>query len=54
MSDGGRTLFAPCTGTQHRWIVGKLVNDVVRSGVRIVAAKSNLEVSIVDVKKFLM
>ena len=22
------TLFAPFTGTQHRWIVGKLVNDV--------------------------
>ena len=24
----------PCKGTQHRWIVGKLVNDVIMGGVQ--------------------
>ena len=24
----------PCKGTQHRWIIGKLVNDVIMSGAR--------------------
>ena len=24
----------PCKGTRHRWIIGKLVNDVIMSGVQ--------------------
>ena len=24
----------PCKGTQHRWIIGKLVNEVIMSGVQ--------------------
>ena len=26
------THLVPCKGTQHRWIIGKLVNDVIMSG----------------------
>ena len=44
----------PCKGTQHRWIVGKLVNDVIMSGVQILVVKSDQQVSIVDVKNSLM
>ena len=29
----------PCKGTQHRWIVGKLVNDVNMSGVQTMVIK---------------
>ena len=44
----------PCEGTQHRWIIGKLVNDVVMSGVQTLVVKSDQEASIVDVKNALM
>ena len=29
----------PCKGTQHRWIVGKLVNDVIMSGLQTMVIK---------------
>ena len=48
------THFVPCKGTQHRWIIGKLVNDVIMSGVQTLLVKSDQEVSIVDVKNALM
>ena len=35
-----------CKGTQHPWILGKLVNVVIMSGV----VKSDQEASIIDVK----
>ena len=44
----------PCKGTQHRWIIGKLVNDVIMSGARTLVVKSGQEPSIVDVKHALM
>ena len=44
----------PCKGTQHRWIIGKLVNDVIMSGVQTLVVKSDQEASIVDVKNALM
>ena len=44
----------PCKGTQQRWIVEKLVNDVIMSGVQTLVVKSDQEVSIVDVKNSLM
>ena len=33
-----------CKGTQHRWTVGKLVNDVIMSGVQTLVVKSDQEV----------
>ena len=44
----------PSKGTQHRWIIGKLVNDVIMSGVQTLVVKSDQEASIVDVKNALM
>ena len=44
----------PCKATQHRWIVGKPVSDVIMSGVQTLVVKSDQEVSIVDVKNSLM
>ena len=44
----------PCKGTQHRWIIGKFVNDVIMSGVQTLVVKSDQEASIVDVKNSLM
>ena len=44
----------PCKGTQHRWIVGKLVNDVIMSGVQNLVVKSDQDMSTVDVKNSLM
>ena len=44
----------PCKGTQHRWIIGKLVNGVIMSGVQALVVKSNQEASIVDVMNVLM
>ena len=44
----------PCTGTQHRWIVGNLVNDMIMSGVQTLVIKSDQEASILDVKNALM
>ena len=44
----------PCKGTQHRWIVGKLVSDVIMIGVQTLVVMSDQEVSIVDVKNSLM
>ena len=41
----------PRKSTQHQWIVGKLVNDVIMSGVQTLVVKSDQEVSIVNVKK---
>ena len=35
----------PCEGTQHRWIIGKLVNDVIMSGVQTLVVKSDQEAS---------
>ena len=52
--DGWITHLAPCKGTQRRWTVGKLVNDVIVSGVQTLVVKSDQEVSIVDVKNSLM
>ena len=43
----------PFKSTQHRWIIGKLVNDVI-SGVQTLVVKSEQESSIVDVKNALM
>ena len=48
------THLVPCRGTQHRWIIGKLVNDVIMSGVQTLVVKSDQEASIVDVKNALM
>ena len=48
------TLPVPSEGTLHRWIVGKLVNDVIRSGVQTLVVKSDQEVSTADVKNSLM
>ena len=44
----------PCKGTHHRWIVGKLVNDVIMSGVQTLVIKSDQEASVMDVKNALM
>ena len=44
----------PCQGTQHQWIVGKLVRDVIMSGVQTLVVKSDQEVSVIDVKNSLM
>ena len=40
----------PCKGTQHCWIAGQLVNDVVMSGVQTLVAESDQEPSILHVK----
>ena len=48
------THLVPCKGSRHRWIIGKLVNDVIMNGVQILVVKSNQEASIVDVKNSLM
>ena len=40
----------PYNGTQHRLIIGKLVNDVIMSGVQTLVVKSDQEASIMDVK----
>ena len=48
------THLVPCKGTQLRWIVGKLVHDVIMSGVQTLVVKSDQEASIVDVKNALM
>ena len=39
-----------CKGTQHPWIVGKLVNVVNMSGVQTLVVKSDQEAPIIDVK----
>ena len=44
----------PCKGIQHRWVVGKLVNDVIMSGAQTLVVKSDQEASIVHVKDALM
>ena len=44
----------PCKSTQHRWIIGKLVNDVIMSGVQTLVVKSDQEASIVIVKNALL
>ena len=44
----------PCKGTHHRWIVGKLANDVIMNDVQTLVVKSDQEVSTVDVKNSLM
>ena len=43
----------PCKGTQHRSLVGELVNGVIMSGVQTLVIKSDQEVSIMDVKNAL-
>ena len=43
-----------CEDTQHRWIVGKLLNEVITSSVQTLVLKSDQEASIVDVKSSLM
>ena len=43
-----------CKGAQHRRFVGKLVSNVLMSGVQTLAVKSDQEVSIADVKHSLM
>ena len=43
-----------CEDTQHRWIVGRLLNEVITSGVQTLVLKSDQEASIVDVKSSLM
>ena len=42
------TQLVPCKGTLHWWIVGKLVNEVIMSGVQSLVVKSDQEVSIVE------
>ena len=42
-----------CKGTQHRWIISKLVNDVIMSGVQTLVVKSDQEGSTVDVNALL-
>ena len=44
----------PCKGTQHWWIVSKLVNDVIMSGVQTGVIMSEQEASIMNVKDALM
>ena len=39
-----------CKGTQHPWIVGKLVDVVIMSGVQTLVVKSDHEEWIIDVK----
>ena len=48
------TSTVPCKGTQHRWIVDKLVNDVIMSGVQTLVVKSSQEASIIDVQNSLI
>ena len=43
-----------CEGSQYRWTVGKLVNEVITRGVQALMAKSDQEASIVDVKSSLL
>ena len=44
----------PCKSTEHRCIVGKLVNDVTMSGVQTLVIKFDQEASVMDVKNSLM
>ena len=44
----------PGKGTQHRWIIGKLVNGVIMSGVQVLVVKSDHQASIADVMNVLM
>ena len=44
----------PCKGAQPRWIIGKLVNDVIMSGVQNPGGEVRSGGSIVDVKNALM
>ena len=44
----------PCKSTEHRWIVGKLVNGVIMSGVQTLVIKSDEEATVMDVKNALM
>ena len=46
--DRASPILVPCNGTQHRWIVGKLMSGVIMSGVQTLVVKSDQEVSIVD------
>ena len=41
-NDGWFTHLMPSKGAQHRWIVVKLVNDVVMSGAQTLVVKSEL------------
>ena len=43
-----------CEDTQHRWIVDKLVNEVITSCVQGLVVKFNQEAPIVDMKSTLM
>ena len=36
-------------GNQYRWIVGKLANEVIMSGVQTLVVKADQEASFVDV-----
>ena len=44
----------PCKGTHPRWMVGKLVKDVIMSGVQTLLVKSCQEVSILGLRNFLL
>ena len=43
-----------CEGAKYRWTIGKLVNEVITSGVQTLVVKSHQEATIVDVKSSLM
>ena len=43
-----------CKDAQHRWIVGKLVNEVITSDVQALDVKFDQEASIVDMKCTMM
>ena len=44
----------PTKGTQHRWIVGKLANDVIMCGVQTLVVNPDQEASITNVENSLM
>ena len=54
--EGSLVDHTPCTVRRYsdRWTVGKLVNDVIMSGLQTQVVKSDQEVSIVDVKNSLI
>ena len=48
------THLVSCKITQHRWIVGKLLDGVIMSGVQTLVVKSDQDVLIVVVKNSVM
>ena len=45
--------FMSCKDTQHRWIAGKLVGNVIWNDMQILVVRSDQELSTMDVKSAL-